>query len=274
MMDQDAKEYMIYNGFTTSPDCFLPFLITENPNEIIGGKITFNPVLMPKQIDELLEKIHGKYPDPSLENGYLINLAEIYSLSISMYPLIYNNGTFDSIDNRFLKLGTKAVVIYDPAKFIERLRKAVAIRFPNMRFLEVGSVQYGNDLEEWNLYDCDENDAWKKELLVVAKLNPMLRFARCGYAQPVTFSIGDLSQIAVAVSVADLTTANFPAELSDEKLIQYMDSYIPKKKGIQNYSFSFMAELQDIVPNKKWLSEFRTILGSCLLYTSPSPRDS
>lgn len=250
-----------HNGMTLSPDCFLPFIITEQPDEIIKGNITLNPILSSTEVDELLEDLKKTYPAPSIENGYLLNLAEIFSLSISVYPMTYKNRSFAKVDKRFSAIGSKAVVILNPMEFIERLQRAVAIGFPNLRFLEVGSIQYSN-ADNWSLYSRNNKDAWKQEFLISAKLSPMLRFEGSQYAKPVTFNIGDLSKTAVVVEVKDLIKGRLPSALFDNKLLDYIDTFVPTKKGVQNFSFSVMADVHSVVPDKKWISLFDDLLGN------------
>lgn len=248
-----------HNRMTISPDCFLPFYITEEPREFINGKIILSPIMSSTEIDIFLRELEGKYPAPGLDSGYILNLGEIFTVSTSIYPMPYKAGSFSKIDKRFAGLGSTAVVILNPMEYIDRLQRAVAINFPNLRFLEVGSIQY-NDEDHWSLYSRSNAEAWKQEFLISAKLNAKLIFESSQYAQPVMLNIGDLSQIAIAVSVKDLIDGNFPPILYDSELIKYLDSYIPLKRGVQNYSFSVMADVQDIVPDKKWMS----LLGSAL----------
>lgn len=257
-----GKDHMAYDTFTTASGCFLPFLMTENPDEVIGGSIRLHPVLTSDEIEALLKKITAEYPEPCLENGYLFNLADLFSLSISLYPIAFTDGHFAPIDKRFLGLGAKAVVICDPMEFMKRLGRAVAIRFPNIRFLDAGRVQYGTESEPWGLYNRSQSESWGNEFLITAKLNPALRIISGEPVRSETFSIGDLSPIAKAVSVEDLISGNFSAELAGKSFMKHMNSYIPKEKAIQDYSFSFMADLKAIVPDKNWLSKFETALGA------------
>lgn len=245
----------------SSLDSFLPFFITENPGGVLGGNLTLQPVLSPSEIDEWLAKLNAKYPDPSLEKGYLVNTSSMFALSLSMYPITYNNGQFSPIHKEFADLGDKAVVIHNPLGFVERVRNAIARQYPNVRFLEMGSICYMDASEQWELYARGMENAWQHEILLCAKLKPMITFESSAYAQVATLDIGDISSIATVVSVDDLIRGSFPAYFHEPDFIAMMDSFVPMKKGIQNCSFSVMANVMDIMPEKRWMDAFAQVLG-------------
>lgn len=79
-------------------------------------------------------------------------------------------------------------------------------------------------------------------------------------SEPVSFDIGDLSEIAICVPVKDLIKGKFPKRLMHPDILALLQASMPKMSGIQGYVFSVAGNVQEIEPTEEWINQFKNIL--------------
>jgi len=247
------------------PNNFLPMILTSDPDMVMSGKITFSPVIEKEKAEHIAENLLQKYPGRDiLEDGYVLNLADLEALALSTIPLVYEDSGFILPDQRIRNLGNTAVIIVNPQEFVARVQYMIQTCYPNIRFMEIANVQYldqsdptFHDPEKWKLYTAPMTESWKKELLFTARILPKYAIGDLKHIGERTFQIGDMSNIAIAVSTHELTE-HIPEEL--KAITSYMDFYETPMKGITRWSFSAMGNIMSIEPTKQWIDLFGSYL--------------
>ena len=126
-MFEHIKEnlYKLKSGFTTSPYCFLPMIITEKENsmEIMQGHITFSPMVdidVQKRLFSVLKDV-ADITAINIDNGYVCDTSDLKTLSLSLYHLEYGKSGFKRLNPKFRNIGDVAVILLNPQAFMQAL---------------------------------------------------------------------------------------------------------------------------------------------------------
>lgn len=258
-------------GYTISHDVFIPMFIvsSEQAEEIMNGNLVLKPAVDEAAADEILSRIPpsyiGKGDWEAVKAGGYANLAELLAKQISMYPLAYEKGRFLKADRRFKRMGDTAVIICCPDAFLQRVQNAVGARYANQYMPVLASAQYrgkSTDPYEFHLFNRDEKDKWKQEMLLAVRMNPNLRITDVHsqkYGENMNLTVGSLSDIAVSCPMQDLVKGKFPREILSSEYIRYIDSFKTAKKEIKGWVFSVAANVMSIVPDAEWMDKLKRI---------------
>nr|WP_296455938.1 FRG domain-containing protein [uncultured Acetatifactor sp.] len=242
------------------PENFLPMFITsaEKADEFMQGIITLFPLTEDRE--SITARLREKYPEESTRCR--LDLSDLHALGFGMIPLVYRDRSFIMPSRRLANQGEYAIIITNSQEFIARINQAIYSAFPNVRYMEVASVQYkrsAKEIEEWDLYGRPLREKWKQEILLCARIMPHLAVSDF-QSEPVRIGIGDLSYAAVCVRTRDLVKGRFPDRIMAEDYLDSMDSFQPKLRGIQGWSFSAMGNVHEIKPTKDWIALFENVL--------------
>lgn len=262
------KIYALKSGLTTSPHCFLPMIITdeESSKEIMQGHITLSPMVdidVQKRLFSVLKDV-ADITAINIDNGYVCDTSDLKTLSLSLYHLEYGESGFKGLDHKFRNIGDVAVILLNPQAFMQALSWGVSVVFPHLRTLEIATAQYKEisyELEHWDLFARPLKESWKKEIFAMARIRPGINAVdEYAASEPVSFDIGDLSEIAICVPVKDLIRGKFPERLMQPDILTLLQASKPKMSGIQGYVFSVSGNIQEIEPTEEWISQFKSIL--------------
>lgn len=260
--------YALKAGLTTSPHCFLPMIITdeESSKEIIQGHITLSPMVdieVQKRLFSDLKDVADIIAN-NIDNGYVCDTTDLKTLSLSLYHLEYEESVFKRLNPRFRNLGNVAVILLNPQAFIQALGWGVSEVFPHLRTLEIATAQYmevSYELEHWDLFARPIKESWKKEIFAIARMRPgIIAVDEYVASEPVSFDIGDLSEIAICVPVKDLIKGEFPERLIQPDILTLLQASKPKMSGIQGYVFSVAGNIQEFEPTEEWIDQFKSML--------------
>lgn len=263
-----GKIYDLKSGFTTSPHCFLPIIITdeENSREIMQGHITLCPMVdleVQKRLFSNLKDV-ADITVTNIDNGYVCDTSDLKTLSLSLFHLEYGESGFKRMNPKFKNLGNVAVILLNPQAFMQALGWGVSVVFPHLRTLEIATAQYKEisyELEHWDLFARPIKESWKKEIFAMARIRQGINSVDEYLAsEPVSFDIGDLSEIAICVPVRYLIKGQFPERLMQPDILSLLQASKPKMSGIQGYVFSVAGNIQEIEPTEEWISQFKSIL--------------
>ena len=217
---------------TISPPNFLPMIVTNKDKsaQLMDGKLEMPPMLSREQVEALEAEIRRKYPilpeKESITKGYLINTADLYTLGFSVIPLVFEQGHFVKPDRRLLKEGDTAVILLQPQLFLQQLQVLIQRTFPNLRYLELAAAEYPRNacqqVEDWNLFAKPRKDHWKREYLVMARLNHNLTVSNSNPVNSQSFVLENMASMAVMVPVRDLVQGHFPESFHDPQLLDNM----------------------------------------------------
>lgn len=262
------KIYGLKSGFTTSPHCFLPMIITdeESGREIMQGHITLRPMVnleVQKQLFSDLKEV-ADITVTNIDNGYVCDTSDLKTLSLSLFHLEYDESGYKRINHKFRNLGNVAVILLNPQAFMQVLGWCVYSVFTHLRTLEIATAQYKDisyELENWDLFARPIKESWKKEIFAMARMRPGINaIGEYVTSEPVSFDIGDLSEIAICVPVKDLVEGKFPERLTQPDILALLQEFKPEMSGIQGYVLSAAGNIQDIDPTEKWIKQFNSIL--------------
>ena len=262
------KIYDLKSDFTTSPHCFLPMIITdeESGREIMQGHITLCPMVDLEVQKQLLSdlKAVADITVTNIDNGYVCDTSDLKTLSLSLFHLEYGESGYKRINHKFKNLGNVAVILLNPQAFMQVLECGISSLFPHLRTFEIATAQYGEvsyEPENWDLFDRPIKESWKKEIFAMARMRPGIN-AKDEYvtSEPVSFDIGDLSEIAICVPVKDLIKGKFPERLTQPDILVLLQAFKPKMSGIQGYVLSVAGNIQEIEPTDEWINHFKSIL--------------
>lgn len=272
-MIKQLKNYFYerFTDSTISPPNFLPMIVTtrDKATQLMEGKLEMPPMISREQVEALEAEIRRKYPvlpeKESITKGYLINTADLYTLGFSMIPLVFDQGRFVKSDRKLLKEGDTAVIFLQPQLFFHQLQVQVQRIFPNLRYLELAAAEYprnaSQQVEDWNLFAKPRKDHWKREFLVMARLNHNLAVSNSNPVNAQSFVLENMASMAVLVPVHELVQGHFPEIFRDQQLLDYMDTFQFQKNGIQNHIFRVAANVMEITPTALWIERFQTILA-------------
>lgn len=256
------------SGLTTSPHCFLPMIITdeESSKEIMQGHITLSPMVdidVQKRLFSVLKDV-ADITTINIDNGYVCDTSDLKTLSLSLYYLEYGESGFKGLNHKFRNIGDVAVILLNPQAFMQALGWGVSVVFPHLRTLEIATAQYKEisyELESWDLFARPIKENWKKEIFAMARMRPGINAVDEYVAsEPVSFDIGDLSEIAICVPVKDLIKGEFPERLMQPDILALLQASKPKMSGIQGYAFAVAGNIQEIEPTEEWIIQFKSIL--------------
>lgn len=256
----DKKIYEKRLGWTLSPHNYIPMIITskESADRIQKGEIEFQPFVKDREL--IGKKVKEKYQESS---NCFIDLSDLNAIGLGVIPLVYEKGRYIKPGKKLLDLGECAILITDPFEFRLRLEQMINIMFPNYRYLEIASAQYKNmansNIEDWNLYNRPENERWKKEILICARIQPDIAVNSYN-VEACTLNIGDLSDISICIDTHDLVKGKLPDNILTEEYKMYMESFTPKLQGIQGIRLTVAGNIVDISPIEKWIDYFYTII--------------
>ncbi len=119
------KIYELKSDLTTSPHCFLPIIITdeETSREIMQGRITLSPMVdleVQKQLFSNLKE-EADITAINIDNGYICDMSDIKTLSLSLYHLEYGESGYKRINPEFRDVGDVAVVLLNHQIFMQGL---------------------------------------------------------------------------------------------------------------------------------------------------------
>lgn len=255
-------------GLTTSPLCFLPMIITdeESSKEIMQGHITLSPMVdidVQKRLFSVLKDV-ADITAINIDNGYVCDTSDLKTLSLSLYHLEYGESGFKGLNHKFRNIGDVAVILLNSQAFMQALGWGVSAVFPHLRTLEIATAQYKEvsyELEHWDLFARPIIESWKKEIFAMARMRPGINaIDEYVASEPVSFDIGDLSEIAICVPVNDLIKGKFPERLMQPDILALLQASKPKMSGIQGYAFSVAGNIQEIEPTEEWINQFKSIL--------------
>lgn len=182
-----------------------------------------------------------------------------------MIPLVFDQGRFVKSDRKLLKEGDTAVIFLQPQLFFQQLQVQVQRIFPNLRYLELAAAEYprnaSQQVEDWNLFAKPRKDHWKREFLVMARLNHNLAVSNSNPVNAQSFVLENMASMAVLVPVHDLVQGHFSEIFRDQQLLDYMEAFHFQKKEIQNHIFRVAANVMEITPTALWIERFQTILA-------------
>lgn len=264
----EDKLYELKSRLTTSPHCFLPMIITEVTisREIMLGHITLSPMVGIDIQRKLFSKLNDEADITSMniDNGYICDTSDLKTLSLSLYHLEYGESGFKRVNHKFKDLGDVAVILLNPHIFVQALSWGVSSVFPHLRALEIATAQYKEvsyELEHWDLFARPIKESWKKEIFAMARMRTGINaIDEYVASEPVSFDIGDLSEIAICVPVNDLIKGKFPERLMQPDILALLQASKPKMSGIQGYAFSVAGNIQEIEPIEEWINQFKSIL--------------
>lgn len=263
------KIYDLKSGFTTSPQCFLPIIIADEDTsrEIMQGHITLCPMVdfeVQKRLFSNLKDV-ADITVTNIDNGYVCDTSDLKTLSLSLFHLEYGESGFKRINPKFKDLGNVAVILLNPQAFMQAVGWGVSVVFPHLCTLEITTAQYKEisyELENWDLFARPIKESWKKEIFAMARMRPGINaIDEYVASEPVSFDIGDLSEIAICVPVRELINGQFPERLMQPDILSLLQAYKPKMSGIQGYVFSVAGNIQEIEPTEEWISQFKSILA-------------
>lgn len=257
------------SGLATSPHCFLPIIITdeESSKEIMQGHITLSPMVdidVQKRLFSDLKDV-ADITAINIDNGYVCDTSDLKTLSLSLYHLEYREPGFKKLNPKFRNIGDVAVILLNPQAFMQALGWGVSVVFSHLRTLEVATAQYKEisyELEHWDMFARPLKESWKKEIFAMARMRPGINaIDEYVASEPVSFDIGDLSEIAICVSVKDLIKGKFPERLMQLDILTLLQASKPQMSGIQGYVFSVAGNIQEIEPTEEWINRFKGILS-------------
>ena len=200
-----------------------------------------------------------------IDNGYVCDTSDLKTLSLSLFHLEYGKSGFKRINPKFKDLGNVAVILLNPQAFMQAVGWGVSVVFPHLCTLEIATAQYKEisyDPENWDLFARPIKESWKKEIFAMARMRPGINaIDEYVASEPVSFDIGDLSEIAICVPVKELINGQFPERLMQPDILSLLQASMPKMSGIQGYVFSAAGNIQEIEPTEEWISQFKSILA-------------
>ena len=262
------KIYDLKSSHTISPNCFLPMIITDegSSREIMRGHITLSPMVDIEAQKRLLSDLKdvADITAIDIDNRHVCDTSDLKTLSLSLYHLKYGKSGFKRLNPKFRNIGDVAVILLNPQTFMQAFGWGVSVAFPHLRTLEIATAQYKEisyELERWDLFARPVKERWKKEIFAMARMRPGINAVDEYVAsEPITFEIGDLSEIAICVPIIDLIKGKFPERLMRPDILTLLQASKPKLSGIQGYVFSVAGNIQEIEPTEEWINQFKSIL--------------
>ena len=147
---ENLKRHIIENnsGYTLSHNIFIPMFIGQQNEirELRAGNLVLKPVANAETIQELLMQIPPEYVGKggwdAVKAGGLVNFADLHAKQAPLYPLPFEKDRFLKIDKKYLRLGDTALILQDPAAFLQRVQAAVCQSvYSNGRFSTIPKTE-------------------------------------------------------------------------------------------------------------------------------------
>lgn len=259
----------------------LPFIVAktkQEADEIINGNIPFIPAIFPDKQREIKAMIPSDLLKAGLErqieSHQIYDLGDLSSKILLLGSIQFSELSFVPIDSRWRKEGDYAIVILKPLEFIDRIRRANGLKYPNLKLIEEGAVIYDDrlfgELESgfsYNPFVKKKAESWKNEIAIISRIKDDVSLLDDKVLESVdTFCIDRLDnqedQVAICIPIQDLVRGYFPQDMLSQEITNFLSQFVePEFPKLMVEKITVFCNVQEVSPREKWINEFNALLG-------------